>query len=78
MCLRPIGEQCPPAVIFPGTGARISKAEKAQWDPDVHVMFQKKAWADTAICKQWLLEVFLPHRRKVAQKGSFVPAHPSR
>ena len=34
-------------MICRGLGKRISVEEKAQWDPQVLIVFQKKAWADT-------------------------------
>jgi hypothetical protein len=35
-----------PAMIFRGTGERISAEERAAYSPDVFVMFQPKAWMD--------------------------------
>ena len=35
------------AIIFRGTGKRISKVEKKAYDSRVDVFFQKKAWADS-------------------------------
>ena len=40
--------QC--AIIFWGTGKRISKVEKKAYDPRVDVFFQKNAWADSDFC----------------------------
>jgi hypothetical protein len=42
-------------VIFRGTGKRISPEERAAWHPDVWVRFQKKAWADEALCEDYAL-----------------------
>ena len=70
MCVRAAGIQPPATVIFPGTGKRILASERAQWDPDVVVKFQPKAWADTAFCLDWLRTVFIPHRQQVAKKGT--------
>ena len=35
-----------------GQGKKISEAERAGWHPDVHVRFQKKAWADDELCEE--------------------------
>ena len=37
-------------VIFSGTGKRISQAERDLYADGVHVLFQKKAWADRQVC----------------------------
>ena len=34
------------AIVFRGLGLRISAAERAELDPRVVVVFQKKAWVD--------------------------------
>lgn len=39
-------------VTFRGLGKKISAQERAAWHPDVHVRFQKKAWADDALCEE--------------------------
>lgn len=38
-------------IIFRGTGQRISQEEKQAWHKDVHVRFQRKAWADSEYCE---------------------------
>ena len=38
------------AIIFRGTGKRISKVEKKACDPRVDVFFQKNAWTDSDFC----------------------------
>lgn len=53
ICFRPEGIQPRIAIIFRGQGLRISAVEKAAWDPDVDVYFQKNAWADTEFCLKW-------------------------
>jgi hypothetical protein len=40
------------SVIFKGQGKKISAQERAGWHPNVHVRFQKKAWADDALCEE--------------------------
>ena len=42
-------------VIFRGTGKRISPEEREAWHPGVWVRFQKKAWADEALCEDYAL-----------------------
>ena len=42
-------------VIFRGAGKRISPEEREAWHPDVWVRFQKKAWADEALCEDYAL-----------------------
>ena len=42
-------------IIFRGTGKRISPEERKAWHPDVWVRFQKKAWADEALCEDYAL-----------------------
>ena len=52
--------QPPISIIFAGQGKRISVAERAGYDPRVHVMFQPKAWMDGATMVKWLDGVFVP------------------
>jgi hypothetical protein len=40
------------SIIFRGTGQRIREEERAGWHPDVHIRFQKKAWADDEVCEE--------------------------
>ena len=47
--------QPPLTVIFRGAGKRISSEERAAWHSDVRVRFQKKAWADEALCEDYAL-----------------------
>ena len=37
---------------FRGQGKRILAQERTAWHPDVHVRFQKKAWADDVLCEE--------------------------
>ena len=46
------------AIIFRGTGKRISKVEKKAYDSRVDVFFQKKAWADSEFCMAWAEKCF--------------------
>ena len=43
-----------PALIFRGTGKRISKDEIAACDDDVDVYWQANEWADTIFSVQWI------------------------
>ena len=43
------GKQPRIAVIFRGTGRRVRPDEKAAWYPDVDVLWQENAWADTTV-----------------------------
>ena len=51
VCFRPEDTQPRIAIIFKGRGKRISTVERESWDPDVDVLFQKKAWA---VSIEWL------------------------
>ena len=55
---RPTGEQPKLAIIFRGKGKRLSAFEKASWDKDVDVYFQKNAWVDTEFCLDWSKKTF--------------------
>ena len=44
------GKQPKVAIIFRGSGKRISEVEKASWHPQIYVFFQKCTWADTNFC----------------------------
>ena len=46
------------AIIFRGTGKRISKVETQSYDPRVGVFFQKNAWADSNLCMTWAKRCF--------------------
>ena len=43
-------------IIFKGKGLRISAEEKRKWDKRVAVTFQKSAWCDENVMKQWVKE----------------------
>lgn len=49
------------ALIFRGTGARITALEKAQWDQRVDVYFQEKAWFDRKTALAWLAKTWSAH-----------------
>ena len=40
------------SITFRGQGKKISAEERTGWHPDVHVRFQKKVWADDALCEE--------------------------
>jgi hypothetical protein len=48
MLLRGDGHLCRLCVIFRGKGRTRDKAEKASYHPDITVLWQPKAWNDTA------------------------------
>ena len=41
------------AIIFRGTGARITDDEKLPWHSDIDVFFQPNGWMDTKVCLLW-------------------------
>eukprot|EP00903_Cladosiphon_okamuranus_P011389 g10732.t1 len=48
------------ALIFRGTGKRISRVEKAAYHKNVDVFFQKNAWADQEFCMEWAKKSYRP------------------
>jgi len=65
VCLR---AECPPggqqprlAIIFRGTGKRITAVEKASWHPSIDVYFQPKAWLDRDTALAWAKKTFKNH-----------------
>jgi hypothetical protein len=48
------------AMIFRGTGTRISVAEKCAYDPRVVVQWQPKAWMDRPTAEDWVARVWTP------------------
>ena len=54
VCFRPEGSQPRLAIIFRGTGKRISEYERMSWHPEVDVYFQENAWDDTAVSTAWV------------------------
>ena len=69
LAFQPGKKQPKPTIIFRGLGVRISELEKASWDERVHVMFQKKAWADRAFTLDWCDQVLLPDIRENMEPG---------
>ena len=45
-----------PLLIFRGKGIRIKKTEKDKWDKRVSVCFQKDAWCDEQVMKDWVIK----------------------
>jgi hypothetical protein len=62
-----IQPQPPLAVIFRGTGARISAEERAAYHPSIHVYFQKNAWMDTDLQAKWVERTLKPYCTEVLQ-----------
>ena len=62
ICLDPVnGLHVKIAIIFRGTGQRISYAERMSWDPRVDVYFQPKAWADRPFSEEWVDRTLRTH-----------------
>jgi hypothetical protein len=55
LCCRAQGQQPQPTLIFRGGPQRTAAQEEEaeQYDDDVHVMWQKKAWMDDDLCVAW-------------------------
>ena len=62
------------AIIFRGTGKRMSKVEKKAYDTRVDAFFQKNTWADSAFCLAWVEKCF---RKSLMQGWGRVPAEQS-
>ena len=54
VCARADGKQPRIAVIFWGKGKRVRLDEKAARHPDVDVLWQENAWADTTVLLNWV------------------------
>ena len=51
-------------LCFRGTGARISAQEQEQYHPDVVVMWQRKAWYDSATCNKWVVQYAITEMKR--------------
>ena len=51
-------------LCFRGTGARISAQEEEQYHPDVVVMWQRKAWYDSATCNKWVVQYAITEMKR--------------
>ena len=60
VCFRPTGVQPKLAIIFRGTGKRLSDDEKMAWHPDVDIYFQENSWVDTAFSMDWVQKTLKP------------------
>ena len=56
-------------MILRGAGARIKQAERDGWHPDVDVRFQKKAWADDALCEAFAAKELYEATREAREAG---------
>ena len=54
VCFRPTGEQPRLAVIFHGTGKRVSEDEKAAYHHDMDVYWQENLWANMQMFVEWV------------------------
>ncbi|KAK3271526.1 hypothetical protein CYMTET_20128 [Cymbomonas tetramitiformis] len=52
------------AIIFAGSGKKISKWEKEQYDKRVDVFFQRNAWADLPFTCEWAERTWRKHREE--------------
>ena len=55
------------AVIFRGTGKRISEDEINSYHESVNVCWQHNAWADTTVCVNWLKKNSCPSYERQAR-----------
>jgi len=62
MSADPDGPHPSTAIIFRGVG-HVTEVEKLSYDPDVHVLWQRKAWLDRNSLDTWLQEVWGPFVR---------------
>ena len=51
-------------ICFRGTGARIGEDETSQYRSNVIVMWQPKAWYDSATCNKWVTEYAMAEIKK--------------
>jgi len=58
--LIPVLQQPKVAIIFRGTGQRISQMEKDGYHDDVTVLWQAKAWVDRQTANAWVRDVIAP------------------
>ena len=54
VCTWADGKQPRIAVIYRDKGKRVRPDEKAAWHPDVDVLWQENAWADTTVSVNWV------------------------
>ena len=64
------------SITLRGQGKKISDAERAGWHPDVHVRFQKKAWADDELCEE-VARVEIAEASEHGAGENFAPAVPA-
>ena len=65
-------EQPKPTLFFRGQGTKMSLAERAQYDKDIHVLYQTNAWQDNETQMKYAEGVLLPYmqqRREDWQKA---------
>jgi len=48
-------------LIFRGADRKYYRNEIAEYDPRIHILFQKKAWADRPTSETWVRQVLHPH-----------------
>ena len=60
VCTRADGKQPRIAAIFRGKGKKVRPDEKAAWHPNVDVLWQENAWADTTVSINWVNATLKP------------------
>ncbi len=58
-------------MFFRGEG-RAKAAEQATYHPDVHVIFQKKSWADNYSTMDWINNVLTPYAEQTFNGEEFL------
>ena len=61
LCIRAEGSQPPVTLIFRGADRKYYRNEIAEYDPRIHILFQKKAWADRPTSEAWVCQVLHSH-----------------
>ena len=60
------------AVVFRGKDKRVCPDEKAAWYPDVDVLWQENAWADTTVLVNWVNTTLKPVVKNLENYDLFV------
>ena len=72
VCTRADGKQPRIAVIFRDKGKRVRLDEKAASHPDVAVLWQENAWADTIVSGNWVNTTLKPVVENLEKHALFV------
>lgn len=62
LCFQPVAGVPQPraGIVFRGQGLRLSRVERAAWDPRIDVFWQSKAWVDRKVAAEWAERTFKP------------------